>query len=187
MSEHQRKAQRRRRLRWILAALCALLSAGMFSWAVPSTIGIKYPGALLNEIPYNEATKAALDIRVQHTGNLFELTVLSLGALWALVIAKRDEARIAFGDRPELIMFVFASLSLLLSILWHEIYLDTLGYFLLLGARTCFNAPEKCLPDVFEYGPLKTVYTFQEVFLALGAGHAVITLVSAHRIKETKS
>jgi hypothetical protein len=83
-------------------------------------------------------------------------------------------------------MFTCASVSLVLSILWHEFYLDKLGYFYVLGAKTCFSGTDRCLPDVFESAPLNMLYGFQTAFFVLGVVQAVFTLVSAHRIKGTK-
>jgi hypothetical protein len=183
VSQHQNKARRKKHVRWSLAALSAVLSAGVIFWATYRTLGIPNP-KLLKELPYNEATKAAVELRVQHIKDVFEMAVVALGALWALVIAKKDEARIAFGDYPELSMLLCASASLLLSVLWHEFYLERLTYFYYVGATTCFSGAEKCLPDVFQSTPLNTLYTFQLTFLMLGGMQALATLVSAHRLKE---
>jgi hypothetical protein len=186
MSEHLARARRKIFLRRGLAGVSAVLSAVVFTWAIVQRTTIESPrGELLKELPYNDATKAAVDIRVQQTNNLAEFALVALGALWALVIAKRDEASIGLRD-PELIMFLGPSCSLVLSGIWHEFYLDKLGYFYLLGAKTCFSATEKCLPDVFESKQLNMLYAFQTGFLLMGAGQALITLLSANRLKERK-
>jgi hypothetical protein len=172
-------------LRVVFAILCAVISLTSFTWTAIYKVQKIDPLSLTGELPFNEASKAAIDLRISQSGDFLKVCILFLGGLAALVIAKRDEARIGLADHPETVMCICAALALIGSWIWHELYLNELSHYLLEGARTCFGKDEKCVPDVFE-GPLRYLFRFQISFLVLGAVQAGITLVSAHRLKENR-
>jgi hypothetical protein len=174
-----------RLLRILLATLCVVISLTSITWAAiyktQKIDGFRHTG----ELPFNEASKAAIELRISQSSDFLKVCILFLGGLVALIIAKRDEARIGLADRPETIMFICGTLALVGSWTWHELYVNGLSHYLLEGARTCFDNDKKCVPDVFN-APLDYLYRFQISFLVLGAVQTGITLVSAHRLKESR-
>jgi hypothetical protein len=136
----------------------------------------------LKQIPYNDMTKVAVELKVAQSNHLFDLGLVLLGALWALVIAKKDEVGITLGDWPEVITFCIASLLLLLSFVCHESYLDNLSDAHLLGAMT--SLPGKVMvPDVSD--PLVTYLLENQIGLLVGGSFiAVATIFSAHHLKD---
>ncbi len=139
--------------------------------------------------PYFDAKKAGIDIRVEHSKSYFEMTLLTLAALWALIVAQKDETRIRFADRPEIMMLVCASTVLLLSILWHNFYLEAVSaaysratdLSLLPGAPPGTKGVK--MPDVFQPA-IDDLFVYQARFFGCGLAMAVLTLISAHHLKE---
>ena len=81
-------------------------------------------------------------------------------------------------------MFLCASGLLLLSFLWHEYYLDNLSGAYELASRNCLRADSPCFPDVLGLPNVEYLRTYQQIFLVLGGGIALATIVSAHHLKE---
>jgi hypothetical protein len=138
----------------------------------------------IEAIPYRDLVKAAIDANLAQSTGLFDVGLLLLGALWGLVIAKKDEGRITAGDFPELIMFLCASGLLLLSFLWHDYYLENLAGAYDLASRNCVQANMACFPDVLGVPNVEYLRNYQQIFLVLGGGIALVTIVSAHHLKE---
>jgi hypothetical protein len=173
-------------LRLLLAILCVLLLVFILSSALIAKRKIPQLTAV-RTLQYNDLTKAALDVRITSSKGLLDLDLIFLAALWALVIAKKDETRIGFGDWPELTMFCVASLLLILSFVWHDFYVNNLGDAYLMGARsvprsTGMEAVPLGIPDVFNQA-YDYLFTFQVRFLIVGGMASILTLFSAHRLR----
>ena len=98
--------------------------------------------------PFNDLTVKAVDLTLDQSRTCFQVTLVVLGALWGLMIAKKDETQIALKDSPEPTMFIVASALLLLSIWWHRFYFDDVAAAFALTGTTCAREP-RCIPDVF--------------------------------------
>lgn len=136
----------------------------------------------LADIKFNELTNESIKNRIDFSRSLFQIGLLILGALWGLVIAKKDEAGILFADRPEWIMFLSASILLLASLVDHSLYLHDVSGILAIAGET-YDGVEKSMPDVFDPN-INNFYMFQIAHLALGFLVAMLTLLSAHKLKE---
>jgi hypothetical protein len=133
---------------------------------------------------YNELTKAAIELRIDEAQSLFQLSWLIIAALWGLIIAKKDEAHLTLGDRPELVMFLCASLLLLLSLWWHVIYLHSISdAYKTAGATVVPHNAQIIIPDVFDTA-INDLLRYQEQCLGFGSLLAILTLFSAHQLKE---
>jgi hypothetical protein len=174
-----------RQLRWARWILC-LLSTTAFAFVTSGAIYFQWTTfaavPFVGERPFNELTKAAIELRLDQAKTLTQLGLLALGALWALVISKKDEAGITLRDRPELLMFVEACLSLLLSFASYTFYATGVSDAYALAGQTC-AAPPMCIPDVFD-PRIDDAFRFQWWFVLLGIVIAALTLVSAHRLRE---
>src|SRR3954463_15472318 len=91
-ADQSSNAKTRRRIRATLAVTCLLLSLVLIASAVEDKIHKVDPTTSVNPLTFNDVLKSAMEIRIEQSRNLFEICLLFLGALWGLVIAKRDEA-----------------------------------------------------------------------------------------------
>jgi hypothetical protein len=168
-------------LRWTLAVTSVAAATIILSYVGYPLLHVHPKLSTYKDRNYNELTKTAIDLRIDQSKSLSQLNLLMLGALWALVIAKRDEARIVLSDRPELIMFVAASALLLASEVFHIFYLEYIRYFFQeAGAVYAHDAPT--IPDLFA-SVLANQFGAQMALSITGVAMAVLTLVSAHRLK----
>lgn len=174
----------RRRLRAVFRGALFLCCLAVAAFVVNDTRDAYHPVSKresLKQIPYNDMIKAAVELNVAQSNHLFDLGLLLLGALWALVIAKKDEVEITLRDWPEIITFGIASCLLLYSFVCHEAYLDSLSEAHVLGAMT--SLPGKAaIPDVFD--PLFGYRLESQIRLLIGGSViAVATIFSAHKLK----
>jgi hypothetical protein len=168
-----------RAFRWTLAALClvaALAGAVAFFDALR---GIPDPRAKggIELIAHKEQVTKALDMVLGSAENLRQFGLLLLGALWALLIAKRDEHHISPADLPELLMLLSAHVLIGLSFYAQWRHEQTIHDFLHLSASFGDLLPDYRDPRV------AVLLTLQFQALAGGAAAAVVTLLSAARLK----
>jgi hypothetical protein len=170
-----------RKARNTLASIC-VAAAGLLLILLGRPILFTHPEELSYDTrAYNELTKNAVDLGIDQSKSLFQLGLLILGSLWALVFAKKDETKILLSDTPEVIMFVTATLLLLFSEICHLIYLGHVRYFLAVGS-TFLEKENPTIPDLWA-SPLANQVSAQVVFFGVGALIALLTLISAHRLK----
>jgi hypothetical protein len=168
----------RTNIRWFLAFLSGVVTLIALGSLGTKLLLIDVSKLSFDDRPFNDLTNALLELKVEQTKQVFDLGLLLLGALWALIIAKKDEANIVLSDRPEMIMFVCGNAMLLASLICHVTYVGQIRNALLLGGRLSDS-----IPDIFG-SPLEAFFGAQVIFLAVGLTIAVLTLISAHRIKE---
>ena len=104
-----------------------------------------------------------------------------LAALWALVLAKKEETKILLSDTPEVIMFSTATVLLLFCEICQVVYLGHVRYFLSI-AGALLDKEKPIIPDLFASAMASQV-TAQTIFFVAGAAIALLTLISAHRLK----
>src|SRR5713226_4490338 len=134
--------------------LLSIVAVGVLVWVVSAAIYQKVKTfdaiTMIGERPFNDLTKTAIDIRQGQSTAFLQIGLLVLTALWGLMIAKKDEARLALSDKPEMVMFISASVLLMVSFLWHYFYLDNLSDAYRLAGKTCSDPAYTCIPDVFD-------------------------------------
>ena len=123
--------------------------------------------------------KAAIDLKLEQSKSEFQLALVMMGALWGLMIAKKDEARIVLSDRPELLMFCCASVLLICSCISHFVYVDNIAYVFWLAGSI---ESGKSIPDVFESG-VNNPFRSQLWCLLGGFFVGMFTLFSAYKLK----
>jgi hypothetical protein len=168
-------------LRWILAVGAAAVSVlilgfTLFDWATTSLA----EGIVLK--PFNEALKEGITIKLGISSNLFQLAVIVTGALWALVIAKEDEAGIVLANRPEVVMFVCASALLLTSLLAYAVYTARVSYLYEIAGQPGPPGAPLRVGD-FNNPVVNNFFSYQITNLAAGLTAAIVTLISAHKLK----
>lgn len=132
----------------------------------------------LKSIPMNDATRAAVQLRIDQSVRLFQLGFLVTGGLWGIVLAKKDEITLTTADVPEILMFS-VSTSLLIGLDWlHVSYLGSVGYWL------HFAGTMGKMGDIFD-STINLQYDAQSWFLGSGFIIAVFTLFSAHRLRRS--
>lgn len=168
------------RARWLLASASVLLAAICLLWFVRSLRKLPDPTdrAGIAAVSYGEATVArALDLTLESTENLRQFTLLLLGALWALLLAKRDELHIGLEDYPEQLMFGSAHALLGLSLYAQWRHGALIQEFLMAGEKFGQSIPDFRDPRV------TALVSLQIRTLCLGAVAAVAALFSVARLK----
>jgi hypothetical protein len=168
--------------RWTAAVISATLLIAALIYTVYTAFSTSL-AAGLTDIKYNELTSESIKGRVDFSRSLFQVGLLVTAALWGLIIAKKDEARIVFSDKPEITMFWSSCALLILSLVDHSIYLHYISQIYAVAGQALGKGADPTMPDVFD-ATINQFYIFQIVYLVLGSLVAVITLISAHRLKE---
>jgi hypothetical protein len=167
----------RKVIRWLLAALI-----GCITLIVIATQGYPLLTIQIDRLPdlrYNDLVANLIEIKREQSGKLFDVALLASGALFALLIAKKNEARIVLADYPEVIMLSAAIVLLLASLACDITYLGLMSDSLYTGGRS----GSKSMPNIFE-STFEEFYMAQIIFLCGGGLAAAATLFSAHRLKE---
>jgi hypothetical protein len=140
----------------------------------------------LPNLNYNELVAKLVEIKRERSSKLFDVALLVSGALFALLIAKRDEARIILADSPEVIMLSAAGMLLLASLACNVTYIGLMSDSLYVGGSLeglKEGLEPKSMPNIFG-SAFEHFYSAQIIFLCGGIFAAAITLFSAHRLKE---
>ena len=177
------------RLRWLLA----ITSLAIFLIVIPLTIS-KYVTTskffnqsnpvIIPDRPYNDLTDGGMQIKVNLSNNLFQVGLLIVAALAGLLIAKDKEAGFVLSDPPEILMFGCASLLLLLSFVFHDLYLNEIGYVYSLAGKL-YEAARPSVPDIFD-DKINFLLRYQFWYLLSGLLLALFTFLSAHKLKGGK-
>jgi hypothetical protein len=146
----------------------AIVVYAIFSWEDVTVV---------KDMKLNDLIKAGVQLKVEQSRSEFQLSLLIIGVLWALIIAKKDEARIVLSDSPELIMFICANLLLIMSSVFHIFYVeDIVNIYSQAGGLPGGDS----IPDVFSSG-INNPYRFQLWCLVGGIAVTAATLCCAHK------
>jgi hypothetical protein len=99
--------------------------------ALALAIGHKYldidPQNRFHVLVYTDLTKSGIDLKTAESDKFLDVTLILIGTLAGLILAKPEEAKVTLEDKPELIMFVSALLLLLSSVMCHQFYLSAVS------------------------------------------------------------
>jgi hypothetical protein len=133
-------------------------------------------------LAFNDVTSKSIETRLGLAQTLFQLTILMIGALWGLLIAKKDEIKLVFAQYSEVVMFISASAVLLLSISAYAFYLNKLSSQFA-DAGSLGNLGETLyIPDIFDQN-INYLFILQIVGLIVGTVNGLLTLLSTHRLR----
>ena len=167
------------KIRVTLAILSVLVVLGI----VVCTAYNWKPVTIVKDLKLNDLIKAGIQLKVEQSRSEFQLALLVMGGLWALMIAKKDEASIVLSDSPELILFFSANLLLLMSCAFHILYIEDIAYIYSLAGGIVGGSS---VPDVFG-SEINNPYRFQLWSLLGGILVTALTLLSAHKLKGDKN
>jgi hypothetical protein len=160
-----------------IAVICLALGVGIY-WKVSLDAGVP-------NLPYNDIVAKSLDTQLDLSGTLFHTALLTFGALWALVIAKKDEVKLVFSNLPDSTMFMASSALLLLSVLAYGFYLNLISTYLTdAGAASARLPPgaQPSIPDIWDQN-VNYLFRCQVAFLIAGVVNGAVTLISMHHLK----
>lgn len=175
----QRKTIRNR-----LAVVAVLITLASLVATVYFVINVRIDNGIL-PLPFNDVSSKSIDARLGVAQTLFQLALLMIGALWALIIAKKDEVQIVFAEPAEVWMFISASIVLLLSICSYGFYLNKISNQFADAARSLGKSElplPLSVPDIFDQN-VNYLFVVQILSLVAGIVNGVLTLVSAHKLK----
>ncbi|MBC8030544.1 MAG: hypothetical protein H7Z16_10575 [Pyrinomonadaceae bacterium] len=138
----------------------------------------------IENLPFNEVTSKSIDTQFELSQTLFQIALLMTGALWGLVIAKKDEIKLVFSELSEVVMFLSSSVVLLLSVGSYGFYLWKVShYFADASVAATKGGLGPYVPDIFDQD-ISYLFLCQIVSLVAGIFNGVLTLVSAHNLRE---
>lgn len=149
----------------------------------------------IGSITFSDPVKAALENKLATSRSLSQAGLVVLGVLWGLMIGKKDEVRIIFGDWPETLMFLFANVMVIASLVFGYLHAERITDACASGFEKKNDATavippatkdeEKVysIPDLF--GPrIDYLYVLQSFALMGGVILCGFTFFSAHRLKD---
>lgn len=110
-----------------MAATAALIAALSIIFALGYKIVRIEALTAFSTVPFSDAVKAGMDLKVQESDTLFTVGLILVGGLLGLLAAKPDEARVTLQDRPEIVMFLAAIVLVFSSMICHELYSDAVS------------------------------------------------------------
>lgn len=139
----------------------------------------------IRSIKYNELIQSALEIRLDQSRSLFQFSLVFLGGIWGLIIARKKEAILAFGDKPELIMSIVSLCLIVISLFCHITYVQLMMGAYLDAGIVAGKKPDGAvlkIADVFVSGR-DYLFLAQVKFTSAGMFTTALTYVSAHKLK----
>jgi hypothetical protein len=170
----------RRRLRWTFAAVSTVLL--FLGWGIAHAEWSRASEERIENKTFNEMIKSAIEIRLAAAQSLFQLDLLILGGLWAILIARKDEFAIVLNERQEVIMFVICNVAFMLAIWNYYSYSIEVSEILYSQSTKEVNAD---FPGLFSPEISYKRYC-QELFSLVGLTVALLTFLSGHQLKESK-
>jgi hypothetical protein len=180
--------------RWLLTSICSLACVAAMVYAAWKWRESRR--APVEMIPFNDVVKAAITLRLDTAKSLFQVALLVFAALWGLLFAKKEAARIVFSDTPELVLFGLGNVVLLLSLgsyLAYALELSVIQGDAGVIAEKLKQDPSlpkqqtetPLIPDVF--GDRIDYHLFSQIcFLVTGCFATTLTFASATFFKETQ-
>ena len=173
----------KRKLRALLAIVSPTVTACCLVAIIWLSLNVSIDAGIEN-LPFNEVTGKAVDTQLALSETLFQVGILMLGALWGLVIAKKDEIQLVFSQRSEVIMFVGSSSLLLMSVCAHGFYLDSVShYFVDAAVASERGGLPASVPDIFDQN-VRYLFICQFVSLLAGMINGVLIFISAHKLRD---
>ena len=172
----------KRPLKYLLAILTVAITLCCLIATVRIISTVSIQGGI-DDLPFNDVTSKSIDTQLDLAKTLFQISLLMTGALWGLVIAKKDDVKIVSANTELVVMFLSSSVVMLVSMLCYGVYLRTLShYFADAAAAAAKGGLDASIPDIFDQN---INYLFLCQIISLGAGilNGVITLVAAHTLK----
>ena len=166
-------------LRYVVGVACLIVAAVVLSYAEIERRANAHTSVESRSL--NEAMGRAIDLQLDQSKTLYEISVVVLAALWGLVVAKKDEARIGLKSYPEIMMFVASTALLLASLVWRVLYLESITDAYRAAGAVAGNSSVTDVPNVFDTKYLH-MYRFQLRFLVFGVLTSMLTLVFTHQL-----
>jgi hypothetical protein len=154
---------------------------GVLIWGTLE-FGSKEPfvGGNLKDLPANTLTMKAIDMRISHTQAMFNLALISVGALWTLILGAEEKK--ALKVPSEWIMFASATVVLVFAIVMYWSYTTNLQNALFTGGKTNGFSPDISVPDVFQ-AAFEVQYYALAIFVGIGVASAALTLFSTYKLR----
>jgi hypothetical protein len=173
-------------LRWGLAAASLIIILVL----APDTVRQYFTtsrylneNVIFTDSPYNELIAGSIQSKLTLSTNLFQMELLITAGLVGLLIAKDKETGFVLAQLPEKIMFICASLLLLLSYIFHYLYFTEVSYiYTVAGKFPGYDKANPSMPDVLDPS-INYLYSHQVIYLVWGSILAAFTFFSAHIIR----
>lgn len=186
----------RRNLRLLLRRILAAISLVTFLLVVPHTANrylhsSKYfnPSIVIPAIAFNDITNGSIQTRLNLSTDLFQIGLLVVAGLGGLLISKNltknGEADFVLSKPPEIIMYVCASLFIILSLVLHYLYVNEISNIYNTSGRL-YDASNPDILDVMNPN-INFLFDYQFYYLLSGVVLTLFTFFSAHIIKGGKA
>jgi hypothetical protein len=204
----QAPTQQEQRLmrRWVLAGVTAAVGTSLVLYLLLTIQSAGDSG--FGKLPFNDVVKGAIQLRLETSRSMFQVTIVVFGALWGLIITK-EGVRHSFTDsQPEFLLFTIANACLLFSAYGHLRYSMRLAEVqadagTLAEKRKALEAAERPveenrardaparepvpdIPDIFA-PRINRILDLQMWLFGVGCVFVLLTFVSANFLKEAST
>jgi hypothetical protein len=190
-SSHLKRAIDWLKANWLLVSRVAISAVILFllirSAAIyyddVSTAGKIGTVIFFDKIYYSEPVKLGINQKLEGAKSLVQVTILIIGALWALVIVKKDDRVLHRKDWPELLSFLFTNGMLIISLLFYIAYSNFLAQVLTTGNMR-YLPPEKITIMDYTNKEINSLFENQIRICICGIISTALTFFSAYILNQ---
>ncbi|MCE9566537.1 MAG: hypothetical protein K8U57_31320 [Planctomycetes bacterium] len=163
--------------------LAAIFAAVIVYTKVSANAELLSGNAVIDSVHYTDAVKAAITQKLEGAKGLFQASLVVLGILWGLVIAKKDDRALRITDRPEMIMFLSANVLFLVSGYCYSAYTDAMATVHAAGPVEYEDPKDLTIMD-FRDSRIDNLYVWQRGVWVAAMIVTAIALFCSHVVKE---
>ena len=173
-------------LRYVLAGLSVLIFLGALVYTTVKYIQTTQRSSKavrLHDIVYDDLTDGGIQTNLTFANNIFQVSLVVFAGLTGILVAKEREAKLVFGDVPEILMLTIAGASLIASFVWWGLYVSEVSYLYQLGIKLRGDTPT--VPDVFDES-VGNLSWYQFLYFLCGLVVGLFTFISTHKLRRKK-
>lgn len=178
----------------LIAARWGLLFAGLGIFLYAFATGydvyltyrkVEHKDIDLAVVPFNDVTKYSLDIALEQSKAEFAYVIVLIGILWGLLLLTKEAPTIQLHDVPELLLFIFANLTIVVNAICHMLYLSFMSDIASAGGKTS-TAHKLVIPD-FRHADVTNIAVSQRLTLLCVLALVALTVISIHKLKGSRN
>lgn len=169
----------------LILAVCLLGYACRVTFPVILVLSRVSSGEVdLDDVPYNDLTRLAFDVRREESQSQLSYNVILLGILWGLILVSKDAPTISFtsNDFPESVCFVIGNLMIVLNVGCYYLYTQAMSSLAVAGGKHPEPDGKLTIAD-FVAPEIDTFSSAQQTTLLCILILVGMLVVSTHRFK----
>jgi hypothetical protein len=167
-------------MRAFLTVATVVAAVGALAFGILQSVATSPLSAeTVKDLPANVLIIKAIELRLSHSLAMFDAALVSVGALWALMLQAKAKNILKSWD--EWIMLLSSTAVLLCAVWMYWDYTINVHNALITGGKTSGYSPDISVPDVF-HAAFDIQYTALAIFVTAGVLCSALTLFRVHRL-----